>query len=92
MQLSHQEPAILHAVVAVGAMHQARWDNPGDSSGSLQHVALTNYSRAVMELRDYISRQCEPGAVDIVLLGCILFVGFEMLQHEVSLAMQHLTL
>ena len=92
MQISHQEPAILHAIVAVGAMHRARWDNPERGFGSLQRVALTNYSKAVSELRAYMSKQGEFGAVDIVLLACILFAGFEMLQHEISLGMQHLTL
>lgn len=92
MQFAHHEPNILHAIIAVGAMHHARWDHPGSDFSKLQQVALSNYSKAVVEMQGYISKKGTLAGVDVVLLGCILFAGFEMLQHDIALAMQHLGL
>lgn len=73
-------------------MHNARSDPANGSVSKLQHVALINYSKAVVELRNSMSNISNHPGVDIVLLACILFVGFEMLKHEVSLALEHLQL
>jgi hypothetical protein len=73
-------------------MHNVR-SNPANASVSkLQQIALINYSKAVVELRNGMSKLDNHPGVDIVLLACILFVGFEMLKHEVSLALEHLQL
>lgn len=71
-------------------MHQVR-SAPGDNNSSaVQRFALTSYSKAVAQLRDRMSAVKNQLGIDIVLLACVLFVGFEMLQHEMLLAMEHL--
>ena len=73
-------------------MHNTRSNPADDRSNKLQQIALVNYSKAVTNLRDTMSNLDNHPGVEIVLLACILFVGFEMLKHEVSLAMEHLRL
>lgn len=84
-------------MIAVGALHQARseFDNaPLDIFGtpSLQHLALKHYSKAVAELRSRMEESKDKLRTDIVLLACLLFIGFEMLQHDFPVAMDHLRL
>jgi hypothetical protein len=73
-------------------MHNFRSNPANVSVSKLQQIALINYSKAVVELRNSMSKLDNHPGVDIVLLACILFVGFEMLKHEVSLALEHLQL
>ena len=88
--LIREFPQILHAIIAVGAMHNARSAHGYSSPSRLQHFALGSYSKAVAHLRDRMSALNNQPGVDIVLLACILFVGFEMLQNETPIAMEHL--
>lgn len=88
LQGSHQESTILHASIAVGALYQCRqtWDPTSPISereNRSRVLALSQYSKALVELRNYIERldgKRNDAATCVVLLACLLFVSFEMLQ------------
>lgn len=77
-------------MIAIGFLHQARSAQTYTPSGGLNHLALSHYSQAVIELRSRIENARNGPGVDVVLLACLLFVGFEMLQHDIPVAMDHL--
>ncbi|PIB03046.1 hypothetical protein CB0940_11910 [Cercospora beticola] len=100
MQLSHSEPAMAYAVVAVGAIHRARRVVPATSfrpeMDTVRHrFAMNQYTRAVSAIQRFIddSRNHETTeVVEMVLLACLLFITFETLQCEHEMAKRHLRL
>ena len=95
MQLSHREPAVMHAIIAVGSLHQVRSGLiGGHTDGYGYHTrhrfALLQYSKAIALLRQDIENGQTSTTADVVLLVCLLFVGFELLQGNVGVAMSHL--
>ena len=86
---------VLHAIIAVGFMHQARSEQirtaySGFNAHPSQQSALKHYSKAVVELRSRMGTPNSNPGVDVVLLACLLFIGFEMLHHDIPVAMEHL--
>jgi hypothetical protein len=55
-----------------------------------EQFALSQYTKAVNQLRCQIEGSNSEPQVDLVLLSCLLFVGFEMLQGNILLALDHL--
>ena len=53
-------------------------------------LALSHYSKAVAELRSRMEGCASQPVLEIVLLVCLIFVGFEMLLYDVNVAMTHL--
>ncbi len=95
LQLAHHETVVLDAIIAVGSLHRAAratttTDTPPDDRLALQGFALDRYSRAMLRLRSYMTAIPSHRPVDVVLLSCLLFVCFEMLQDGQSAAMTHL--
>ena len=93
MQLSHHEPAVLHGIIAVGALHRLAVERT--HSGSLdvendKQVALRNYGRAISQIRRDIAGSQSKLDLRVVLLSSLLFFCFEMLRGEGTVAMQHL--
>lgn len=88
LQGSHQEPTILRASIAVGAIYEARqaWmpSAPMTSRDRSAHgLAIAQYNKAIVDLRSYIERlngKRNDAAVCVVLMTCLLFVSFEMMQ------------
>lgn len=100
LQISHHEPAALHAVIAVGALHRAlsvqksAWF-PRIEDNSAQHLAIHQYTKAVSGLNKRIAsiqKQTEFHHQDVlaVLICCLIFVAFEMMQGTQEIALEHL--
>ncbi|KAK4504193.1 hypothetical protein PRZ48_005109 [Zasmidium cellare] len=98
MQLSHSEPALTCAIVAVGSMHQARTGRP---AGLVMPVyepaqfefAMDEYSRSVGLIQKYINEnqsQSNKNSVEVVLLACLMFICFELLHGNNYLGILHL--
>lgn len=97
LQMSHVEPAMTSAIVAVGAMHHVRasalWNgNLADLDPARHEFALQQYSKSVAGLHKIIedSHRDKSATVVIVLLACLMFIRFEMLQDCDDLVIQHL--
>ena len=79
---THQQPAIRHAVIALAALHE-RFEDSDDSILSSNHdlvhggFALQQYNRAIGYLIKP-SAVAESQALDVYLVGCILFACFEV--------------
>lgn len=98
LQVSHTNTAVLRAVVAVGSMYQTRVMTTRSSLRTIRdcpmyEASLKQYNSAVSNLSTYIaaldgSKQAEQ--LVIVLITCLLFVCFEMLQGDQALVLSHL--
>lgn len=90
-QLSFAEPAIRHAILAVGSSH-ARLEAgvaPEKSQAVLSHdFSIQHYSKAVAALRHHIFHG--PGDAVTSLICCLLFVCFECLYGNRLLVLEHL--
>ena len=98
LQLSQRHPLVLHASVAVGSLYHFRQSGPGclaASKAAKSHydLALTSYGKAVGGLRSYIektTKEVDEEVTLVVLVSCLLFVCFEMLQGDQRLVISHL--
>lgn len=96
LQMSDAEPTMMSAIVAVGAMHHARasalWNgNLEDVDPGLYNFAMRHYSKSVSHLQAIIDegdRDATAKSV-LVLVACLLFIQFEMLEDCDDLVIQH---
>ncbi|KAL5321466.1 hypothetical protein ACEPPN_009424 [Leptodophora sp. 'Broadleaf-Isolate-01'] len=100
LQISHQEPAILHAAIAVGIVHRDQSDTQAARQSVFYHgldkrqsAGLKQYVKAIGFLRTMIDGVHEVGderANDIAMMCCLLFVCLELLWGKQMSALNHL--
>ncbi|KAB8235754.1 Zn(II)2Cys6 transcription factor [Aspergillus alliaceus] len=95
LQLSQAEPAVCHAAVALGALHEiteAR-DTVGKvavMNGRLHDLfALEQYCRAISMLRQRLGSK-DPQLRFTALICCLIFVFYEFIQEKYVTALMHL--
>lgn len=82
LQACHHEPAIRHAVIALGSLHE-RFETEDKSvvGSNLDAVqggfALEQYNHAIRQLIRPTSATKRP-AIDVCLIACVLFACFEV--------------
>lgn len=86
---------VMHAIIAVGSLHDARSGREHSmtvayDTQSKHSFAMRQYCKAISHLQLNLQRQDRNVDVDVTLLVCLLFVGFELLRAEVGVAMEHL--
>ncbi|KAH6682480.1 hypothetical protein B0J14DRAFT_573682 [Halenospora varia] len=93
MQTAHYEPAIKHAVVALGSLHESF--RRGEShtqelslSKTERTFATSQYVRAIGLLVG--PEQKEKQKMDVALIACVLFVCFEVLRCNNGSAISHI--
>ena len=87
LQAAYNSSAIKHAVIALGALHEAsqQW-NPATSNT----FAVQQYSKAIRDVSSL--RPSKPNeALDIALLCCMLFAAFESLRGYYKSALTHIS-
>ncbi|KAJ1712077.1 hypothetical protein NYO67_5769 [Aspergillus flavus] len=94
LQMSHAEPAICHAVVAVSALQQLVETTgipvlPEDMTNRYHRFALGQYNRAVTHLISRMNSN-DPSVKNMALMCCLLFVVFELTRGRYDLAIVHL--
>ncbi|KAI1814004.1 hypothetical protein GGS20DRAFT_550509 [Poronia punctata] len=98
LQASTAEPAILHAVLALGSAHQKvtlthdEHENAKEPYPALdpqQQFMLHEYSRAIRALQPYFSNQ-DKRSIHVALVTCALFTFFENLLGRYVAANAHL--
>ncbi|KAJ5105991.1 hypothetical protein NUU61_003338 [Penicillium alfredii] len=87
-QLSHQNSTIRHAVAAVGALYERRVLVLSNGSSEPEHFALQQYNKAIRDFLGQLGSAQEVG-VELMLITCLLFVCFEMLQLNNQRALDH---
>ena len=82
LQVAYTEPAIRHSIAALGSLHESlelAYSAPGVKGGRpLQIQALNNHQQAISLLRDRDKQLSD----DIVLVSCVLFVSFLIIQRD----------
>ena len=83
LQASHHEPAIKHAILALGSLVQRMQLKSRLTSSSEPNegiFALQHYNRAIKELK--ISSRRRSLCIDVCLITCLLFSAFEVCKHS----------
>ncbi|KAF2806269.1 uncharacterized protein BDZ99DRAFT_362968, partial [Mytilinidion resinicola] len=94
LQLAQSEPAIRHALIALGYLHKTESGNLRDArtrfaARSENKILLLNYNKAVKHLAD---RMVEPSYTpEIGLVTCLLFICIEYMRGNWATAFMHLT-
>ncbi|KAG4029820.1 hypothetical protein MFRU_014g01190 [Monilinia fructicola] len=82
---AQHESSILHAIIALGALHESREKNSRSAAPNNllapaeEAFSLLEYNRAIRCLVEPFSRK-ERQAMDVCLINCVLFSAFEMMQ------------
>ncbi|KAL7932579.1 hypothetical protein V8C35DRAFT_78039 [Trichoderma chlorosporum] len=79
LQATEQEPAVLHAVTALGAAHKNE-----------ERISLTEYNKAIKYLRQSLTRS-DKEALRVCLITCMLFVCIELLRGGFKAGHAHLS-
>ncbi|PLB47405.1 hypothetical protein P170DRAFT_240591 [Aspergillus steynii IBT 23096] len=96
LQLAHQEAAVLHAAIGVGAMHRStRGQSPSlrlqGQMESHHTLGLAQYIKAIRHLRGRLEHSASHRQnPEIALVVCLLFIYLEMLQRNRLGALVHL--
>ena len=88
LQISHSEPAVHHAVVALGSLHElfscGTQFQPGRDG-----YTLKQYNKSLGGLNRYIS-SAKNASLEIVMICCLLFILIESLRGDYDSAGKHL--
>ena len=89
LQISHSQPAVKHAVLALSSLHQ-RFE-PNDPSRSNEHYtfSLRSYNKAIAHTNLLLSGS-GPDTLEVGLVACALFVCYENLVGGYASAQMHL--
>jgi hypothetical protein len=87
LQAAHCHPAVRHAVVALGALHEASWRSTIVHS---TNFAVQEYSRAIRDVSS-LSLNESNETFDVALLCCMLFAAFESLRGYYKSALTHIS-
>jgi hypothetical protein len=79
LQASDQEPAVLHAVAALGAAHK-----------NDEHISLVEYNKAIQHLRKSLTSS-DRDTIRVCLITCLLFVCIELLRGGYKAGYTHLS-
>ncbi|KAJ5152331.1 hypothetical protein N7492_010626 [Penicillium capsulatum] len=95
LQLSHIEPCILHATIAVGAMHRFTRGycpslNAAHYLGHGNPLAIQQYIKSLYHLRERLKGPKDLACEQVALMTCLLFICLEMLQGNRAGALAHL--
>ncbi|KAF2489857.1 hypothetical protein BU16DRAFT_166020 [Lophium mytilinum] len=94
LQLAQSEPAIRHALIALGYLYKTQSGNLRDArtrfaARSESKILLLNYNKAVKHLAD---RMIEPSyTAEVGLVTCVLFICIEYMRGNWATAFMHLT-
>lgn len=90
LQASVMEPAVLHASLALSAVHKiANADlNPGDKP-LIEQFALRHYNKAFNQLRTHFSKRDRESS-QVILIACLVFISLECLRGHIGSAQAHI--
>ncbi|KAM3074120.1 hypothetical protein ACMFMG_003058 [Clarireedia jacksonii] len=89
LQTAHAEPAIINAVIALGALHES-FSYAHDAHAATSEYALLHYGKAIQRILTLNDSNLTLH-MDIVLMACIIFSAFESLRGHYSSALTHIS-
>ncbi|KXT02564.1 hypothetical protein AC578_10649 [Pseudocercospora eumusae] len=93
LQLSHSEPAVRHAVNALGAIHEERSLRRSASRGGIDvslvktGFPILQYSKALNQMQDLL--RAGTASLDVIILCSLLCIHFEALREAFVPAIMH---
>ncbi|KAK3899368.1 hypothetical protein C8A05DRAFT_18187 [Staphylotrichum tortipilum] len=93
-QATSSEPAVLHAVVALGAIHRSEsavdaGDQDDEPIEPDERLALQQYNKAISHLRAR-SESRDKRSLRVVLIACLVFICIELMRRKFRTAQAHL--
>lgn len=88
LQASSSEPALRHAVIAIGSLHEDFSNKRLTYSSENSGFAIKQYTKAISHLRRSLSAGLQAPLT--ALMSCVLFVCFDSLRGHFTGAMVHL--
>ncbi|SPQ18419.1 7320f4d4-7f59-4fb8-9880-eadbd3543a1c [Thermothielavioides terrestris] len=93
-QASFAEPAVFHAVIALGAIHRNEWNmaanlENGRRVQSNESLALLHYNKAIRCLLGF-GKSRDKQSLRPVLVACVVFICLELLRCRYRTAQAHL--
>lgn len=93
LQASHTDPAILHAVIALGSLHEIYEEHTSrclENGEALERrqFALQQSNKAIRHLSTQMSMA--PPSGEVILICCLLFICLETFQGDYQAALTHL--
>lgn len=79
LQACAQEPAVLHAVTALGAAHR-----------NLGRTSLAEYNKSIHYLRQHLIRRQDKEALRVSLITCMIFICLDLVKGEFKSSQTHL--
>ena len=91
LQLSHDQPAIKHGILALSVMHE-RYESVAPVSMAVGNdFAFVQYMQAVKHSNDLLTAyQSGKASLEMVLIACIIFTCYENLAGNYEIASMHL--
>jgi hypothetical protein len=91
LQLSHDQPAIKHGILALSIMHE-RYETVAPTSAIMSHdFAFVQYMQAVKHSNELLTAyQNGQASLEMVLIACIIFTCYENLAGNYKVASMHL--
>lgn len=95
LQAAQQEPAIFHAVLALGAVQKTGIVSTtgagqfNDIPDEVEQFALQHYTKAIRQLKRHFHTKTN-GSLRITLIACVVFISLELLRGHFETAQTHL--
>ncbi|PQE17626.1 Zn(II)2Cys6 transcription factor (Eurofung) protein [Rutstroemia sp. NJR-2017a BVV2] len=89
LQTAHAEPAIINAVIALGALHES-FGYAHDAHAATSEYALLHYGKAIQRILTLHDSNLTLH-MDIVLMASIIFSAFESLRGHYKSALTHIS-
>lgn len=93
-QASARDPAVLHALIALGAVDLGKATRElacaAERVGGYERVALVQYNKAIMSLGVHFKSR-DRDAMRVALITCMLFICIELLRERFKTANTHLS-
>ncbi|KAK7177897.1 Transcriptional regulatory protein moc3-like protein 4 [Paraphaeosphaeria sporulosa] len=95
LQVSEEEPAVRHAVLALSALYEAgetsqllQYPSSNDRYNYLMRFAIYEYTKAVSTL--FVRMNTNGPLLEVIMMSCLVFTWIEFLRNNVDDALRHL--
>ena len=90
LQASLSEPAILHASLALSAVHKTDiLDTISDERAIIDQFALRHYVKAINHLKAHFAKK-DKVSFQVILIACVVFISLECLRGHLESAQAHI--
>lgn len=90
LQASLSEPAILHASLALSAVHKTdTLDTKTDERAMIDQFALRHYVKAIHHLKAHFTKK-DKVSFQVILIACVIFISLECLRGHLESAQVHI--